>query len=67
MTATDRAAQAARRYGAGHLSHDHLRLLTRVARLYHEHGVRQPQIAAQLGIFRTTVITPPGRPHRTTR
>ncbi len=77
MSATDRAAQSARLYGAGHLSHDHLRLLTKVARLYHEHGIRQPQIAAQLhvsqprvsrllkqavelGIVRTTVITPPG-------
>jgi DNA-binding transcriptional regulator LsrR (DeoR family) len=77
MAAADRGGRAARLYDAGHLSHDHLRLLTKVARLYHEHGVRQPQIAAQLhvsqprvsrllkqaaelGIIRTTVITPPG-------
>jgi DNA-binding transcriptional regulator LsrR (DeoR family) len=54
-----------------------LRLLTKVARMYHEHGMRQPQIAEQLhisqprvsrllkqaadlGIVRTTVATPPG-------
>ena len=56
---------------------EQIRLLTKVARLYHERGVRQPQIAAQLhvsqarvsrllkqavelGIVRTTVITPRG-------
>jgi DNA-binding transcriptional regulator LsrR (DeoR family) len=54
-----------------------LRLLTKVARLYHEHGANQPQIAEQLhisqprvsrllkqaselGIVRTSVLTPPG-------
>jgi DNA-binding transcriptional regulator LsrR (DeoR family) len=54
-----------------------LRLLTKVARLYHEHGMRQPQIAEQLhisqprvsrllkqavdlGIVRTSVLTPAG-------
>ncbi len=54
-----------------------LRLLTKVARMYHEHGMRQPRIAeqlhisqprvsrllkqaAELGIVRTTVVTPAG-------
>ncbi len=61
----------------GGVSGSQLRLLTKVARLYHEQGVNQPQIAAQLhisqprvsrllrqavelGIVRTTVLTPPG-------
>ena len=56
---------------------DQVRLLTKVARMYHERGLRQPEIAAQLslsqprvsrllkqagelGIVRTTVISPPG-------
>jgi DNA-binding transcriptional regulator LsrR (DeoR family) len=56
---------------------DHLRLLTKVARLYHERGMVQPEIAKQLhisqprvsrllrqavdlGIVRTTVVTPRG-------
>jgi len=56
---------------------DQVRLLTKVARMYHERGIRQPEIAAQLrlsqprvsrllkqaaelGIVRTTVISPPG-------
>jgi DNA-binding transcriptional regulator LsrR (DeoR family) len=56
---------------------DQIRLLTRVARLYHERGMRQPQIAqllgmsqtrvsrllsraAEVGIIRTSVVTPPG-------
>ena len=56
---------------------DQVRLLTRVARLYHERGMRQPQIAQMLemsqtrvsrllrravevGIIRTSVVTPPG-------
>lgn len=34
---------------------DELRLMTRVARLYHEQGVRQPQIAAQLDLSQPTV------------
>lgn len=59
------------------VSREHLRLLTKVARMYHEQGIRQPQIATQLhvsqprvsrllkravelGIVRTTVLTPPG-------
>ncbi|GLX11310.1 sugar-binding transcriptional regulator [Microbispora sp. NBRC 16548] len=61
----------------GGLAPGQLRLLTKVARLYHEHGMRQPQIAEQLhisqprvsrllkqavelGIVRTTVVTPAG-------
>jgi DNA-binding transcriptional regulator LsrR (DeoR family) len=56
---------------------EQIRLLTKVARMYHERGMRQPQIAEQLhisqprvsrllkravevGIVRTTVITPRG-------
>ncbi|TDO52445.1 DNA-binding transcriptional regulator LsrR (DeoR family) [Kribbella sp. VKM Ac-2527] len=39
----------------GHPSADHLRLLTKVAKLYHEQGVRQPQIAAQLHISQPRV------------
>src|SRR5262249_9034551 len=56
---------------------DQIRLLTKVARMYHERGMRQPQIAEQLhisqprvsrllkravnlGIVRTTVVTPRG-------
>ena len=34
---------------------DRLRLLTRVARLYHEHGVRQPEIATQLNLSQARV------------
>jgi DNA-binding transcriptional regulator LsrR (DeoR family) len=34
---------------------DRLRLLTRVARLYHEKGVRQPEIAAQLNLSQARV------------
>lgn len=34
---------------------DDLRLLVKVARLYHEQGVRQPEIAAQLDISQATV------------
>ena len=52
MTAADRVS---RLYAAGHLSHDHLRLLTKVARLYHEHGVRQPQIAERLHVSQPRV------------
>lgn len=56
---------------------EHLRLLTKVARMYHEQGLRQPDIAerlhvsqprvsrllkkaVELGIVRTTVVTPSG-------
>ncbi|GAA3142225.1 hypothetical protein GCM10020001_076380 [Nonomuraea salmonea] len=41
-----------RRLGA---ESERMRLLVRVARLYHEHGVRQPQIAAQLRISQPRV------------
>ena len=34
---------------------DQLRLLTKVARMYHERGLRQPQIAAQLHISQPRV------------
>src|SRR5262245_25501912 len=34
---------------------DELRLLTKVARLYHEKGVRQPKIAADLGLSQPRV------------
>ncbi len=34
---------------------DRMRLLTRVARLYHEQGVRQPEIAAQLNLSQARV------------
>ncbi|MCU1676424.1 MAG: transcriptional regulator, DeoR family [Frankiales bacterium] len=61
----------------GGVAASQLRLLTKVARLYYEHGLRQPQIAEQLhisqprvsrllkqaselGIVRTTVLTPAG-------
>lgn len=61
----------------GGLATTQLRLLTKVARMYHEHNMRQPQIAEQLhisqprvsrllkqaselGIVRTTVVTPNG-------
>lgn len=34
---------------------DELRLLGKVARLYHEHGIRQPEIAADLGMSQARV------------
>ena len=34
---------------------DELRLLTKVARMYHEKGIRQPQIAAELGLSQARV------------
>ena len=40
---------------AGRAEPDQLRLLARVARLYHEQGVRQPQIAADLHISQPRV------------
>ncbi|WP_246063685.1 sugar-binding transcriptional regulator [Nonomuraea longispora] len=45
------------RYAGRRLSQEseRMRLLVRVARLYHEHGVRQPQIAAQLRISQPRV------------
>ncbi|WP_395108138.1 sugar-binding transcriptional regulator [Actinomadura sp. SCN-SB] len=39
----------------GSLASDQIRLLTKVARMYHEHGVRQPQIAQQLHISQPRV------------
>ncbi|MGN9810196.1 sugar-binding transcriptional regulator [Micromonospora sp. BQ11] len=61
----------------GDVPPDQIRLLTKVARMYHERGMRQPQIAEQLhisqprvsrllrraadlGIVRTTVVSPRG-------
>jgi len=61
----------------GRLAAEDVRLMTKVARLYHEQGVRQPEIAERLnisqprvsrllkkavevGIVRTTVVTPRG-------
>lgn len=42
--------------GAGRLpTTDHLRLLGRVARMYHERGIRQPEIAAELNISQPRV------------
>lgn len=34
---------------------DRLRLMTKVSRLYHEHGIRQPEIAAQLNLSQSMV------------
>jgi DNA-binding transcriptional regulator LsrR (DeoR family) len=34
---------------------DRLRLMTKVARLYHEHGIRQPEISAQLNLSQSMV------------
>jgi DNA-binding transcriptional regulator LsrR (DeoR family) len=62
---------------AAGIPREHVRLLTKVARMYHERKMRQPQIAAQLhisqprvsrllkqaselGIVRTTVVSPRG-------
>lgn len=39
----------------GQARNDHLRLLARVARMYHERGMRQPQIAAELNISQPRV------------
>lgn len=36
-------------------SEDHLRLMTKVARMYHQHGRRQPQIATELHISQARV------------
>lgn len=41
--------------GLNELATDQIRLLTKVARMYHEHGMRQPQIAAQLHISQPRV------------
>lgn len=76
---TASAGQGPRPVGRRQPSADHLRLLTKVAKLYHEQGVRQPQIAAQLHISQPrvsrllkqavvagivrTVVIPPGGVH----
>jgi len=41
--------------GAGELGVDELRLLAKVARMYHERGLRQPQIAAELSLSQPRV------------
>jgi DNA-binding transcriptional regulator LsrR (DeoR family) len=41
--------------GGGVAVTDQLRLMTRVARLYHEEGLRQPEIAARLGLSQPKV------------
>lgn len=46
---------AARATGLDDLATDQIRLLTKVARMYHERGMRQPQIAAQLHISQPRV------------
>ncbi|MCG5218239.1 sugar-binding domain-containing protein [Streptosporangium soli] len=43
-------------HGSGRVvAADHLRLLARVARMYHEQGIRQPEIAASLSISQPRV------------
>lgn len=55
------SAAAASPATAGHapdavsLAHDHVRLLTKIARMYHEAGLKQPQIAARLRLSQPTV------------
>ncbi|SNT61392.1 DNA-binding transcriptional regulator LsrR, DeoR family [Streptosporangium subroseum] len=45
-----------RAHGSGRMvTADHLRLLARVARMYHEQGMRQPEIAAALSISQPRV------------
>ena len=41
--------------GIANPSTDHLRLLTRVARMYHERGIRQPEIASDLNMSQARV------------
>ena len=43
--------------GAGGLRPDRLRLLAKVARMYHERGLRQDQIAGELHLSMPTVST----------
>ncbi|WP_308121467.1 sugar-binding transcriptional regulator [Paractinoplanes bogorensis] len=45
----------AERYPVDELATDQIRLLTKVARMYHERGMRQPQIAQQLHISQPRV------------
>src|SRR3954451_7956233 len=49
------AASGARRIGAGDRRDEQLRLMTKVARLYHEHRLRQPEIARRLHISQARV------------
>ncbi|MGK5683167.1 sugar-binding transcriptional regulator [Actinoplanes sp. URMC 104] len=46
---------AARTTGLDEIATDQIRLLTKVARMYHERGLRQPQIAQQLHISQPRV------------
>jgi DNA-binding transcriptional regulator LsrR (DeoR family) len=48
-------AAASRQPPSGRLPLDEMRLLTKVARMYHEKGIRQPQIAGQLGLSQARV------------
>ncbi|GAB2621518.1 DNA-binding transcriptional regulator [Paractinoplanes abujensis] len=45
----------AERYAVDEVATDQIRLLTKVARMYHERGMRQPQIAQQLHISQPRV------------
>jgi DNA-binding transcriptional regulator LsrR (DeoR family) len=49
------AARNTRAAGMDEVAADHIRLLTKVARMYHERGIRQPQIAQQLHISQPRV------------
>src|SRR3954470_14359848 len=50
------APDLGRVHGSGRVvTADHLRLLARVARMYHEQGIRQPEIAAALSISQPRV------------
>jgi DNA-binding transcriptional regulator LsrR (DeoR family) len=49
------SAAASRQPQSGRLPLDEMRLLTKVARMYHEKGIRQPQIAGQLGLSQARV------------
>ena len=48
-------AAASRQPPSGRLPLDEMRLLTKVARMYHEKGIRQPQIAAELNLSQARV------------
>jgi DNA-binding transcriptional regulator LsrR (DeoR family) len=54
MSAMATEPRSRRRYPR-HAPDEHLRLMTKVARLYHEHGVRQPEIARRLHISQARV------------
>ena len=49
------APRPIRRASSGARGEEQLRLMTKVARLYHEHGVRQPEIARRLHISQARV------------